>query len=142
MNAGLALLRPGDPDQVDYLYGRYLDAETPEAAVIIQMLADTGHLEAEQGQRPGVLNEVVERPLDAEKTDEDKERLAKRQANAAVALLRLGQAERVWPLLKHKPDPRARSYLIHRLSPLGPTPAPLCGGWTRRRKRRSAGPCC
>src|SRR5262245_29473088 len=25
----------------------------------------------------------------------------------------------VWPLLKHSPDPRVRSYLIHRLYPLG-----------------------
>ena len=49
----------------------------------------------------------------------DKERLAKRQANAAVALLRMNQPEKVWPLLKHSPDPRVRSYLIHRLSPLG-----------------------
>jgi formylglycine-generating enzyme required for sulfatase activity len=51
--------------------------------------------------------------------DEAKERLARRKASAAVALLRLGQAERVWPLLRHQPDPRLRSYLIHRFSPLG-----------------------
>jgi hypothetical protein len=25
----------------------------------------------------------------------------------------------VWPLLRHRPDPRVRSYLIHRLRPLG-----------------------
>src|SRR5262245_20244528 len=31
----------------------------------------------------------------------------------------MGQAERVWPLLKHGPDPRVRSYLVHRLIPLG-----------------------
>ena len=47
------------------------------------------------------------------------EKRAKRQANAAVALLRLGQPEKVWPLLKHSPDPRVRTYLIHRLGPLG-----------------------
>jgi formylglycine-generating enzyme required for sulfatase activity len=51
--------------------------------------------------------------------DDFKEKLAKRQANAAVALLRLGRPEKVWPLLKHSPDPRVRSYLIHRLGPLG-----------------------
>jgi formylglycine-generating enzyme required for sulfatase activity/WD40 repeat protein/tetratricopeptide (TPR) repeat protein/tRNA A-37 threonylcarbamoyl transferase component Bud32 len=45
--------------------------------------------------------------------------LAKRQANAAVALLRLNQADKVWPLLKQSPDPRLRSYLIDRLAPLG-----------------------
>ena len=68
---------------------------------------------------------TVKKPLDAEKNDADKETLAKRQANAAMALLRLGQADPVWPLLRHSPDPRARSYLIHRLSPLLADPKPL-----------------
>jgi formylglycine-generating enzyme required for sulfatase activity len=45
-----------------------------------------------------------------------------------VALLRLGRPDRVWPLLKHQPDPRVRSYLIHRLSPLGADPQAL---WRR-----------
>jgi formylglycine-generating enzyme required for sulfatase activity len=59
---------------------------------------------------------VWQRPL---VPDGAKERLAKRQANAAAALLRLGQPQPVWPLLRHAPDPRARSYLVHRLGPLG-----------------------
>jgi formylglycine-generating enzyme required for sulfatase activity len=58
-------------------------------------------------------------PLDLAASDPQREALAKRQANAAVALLRLNQPAKVWPLLKHSPDPRIRSYLIHRLSPLG-----------------------
>jgi formylglycine-generating enzyme required for sulfatase activity len=48
-----------------------------------------------------------------------------RQADAAVALLRMDQPAKVWPLLRHSPDPRVRSYLIHRLSPLGADPAAL-----------------
>ena len=51
--------------------------------------------------------------------EEAREKLAKRQANAGVALLRMHQPEKVWPLLKHSPDPRVRSYLIHRLGPEG-----------------------
>ena len=51
--------------------------------------------------------------------DGGKEKLAKRQANAAVALLKMNRAEKIWPLLKHSPDPSLRSYLIHRLHPLG-----------------------
>jgi hypothetical protein len=43
----------------------------------------------------------------------------KRQTNAAVALIRMGRVKRSWPLLKHSPDPTLRSYLIHRLGPLG-----------------------
>src|SRR5262249_19961164 len=54
-----------------------------------------------------------------------KDALARRQAQAAVALLRLGATERVWPLLEHRPDPRLRSFLIHRLAPLAADPAVL-----------------
>jgi eukaryotic-like serine/threonine-protein kinase len=49
----------------------------------------------------------------------------KRQANAGVALTRLGQTERLRTLLKHSPDPSVRSYLVHRLGPLGVEPALL-----------------
>ncbi len=50
------------------------------------------------------------------------ESLGVRQANAAAALLKLKQPDLVWPLFQHRPDPRVRSYLIHRLSPLGADP--------------------
>ena len=58
-------------------------------------------------------------PADLPSSDDKRETLAKRQANAAVALLRMNQPAKVWPLLTHSPDPRVRSYLIHRLGPLG-----------------------
>jgi serine/threonine protein kinase/formylglycine-generating enzyme required for sulfatase activity len=48
-----------------------------------------------------------------------KERLAKRQANAAAALVRMDRPAKVWPMLQHSVDPRVRSYLIHRLGPMG-----------------------
>ncbi|MEI8375109.1 MAG: SUMF1/EgtB/PvdO family nonheme iron enzyme [Planctomycetota bacterium] len=54
--------------------------------------------------------------------DDEKEKLAKRKANAVVALLRMNQSEKVWPLLRHSPDPRVRSYLIHCLMPLSVDP--------------------
>jgi serine/threonine protein kinase/formylglycine-generating enzyme required for sulfatase activity len=41
--------------------------------------------------------------------------LAKRQAAAAATLLALGEADAAWALLRHTPDPTARSYLIERL---------------------------
>jgi formylglycine-generating enzyme required for sulfatase activity/tRNA A-37 threonylcarbamoyl transferase component Bud32 len=47
-----------------------------------------------------------------------KDALARQQAQAAVALLQLGAAERVWSLLEHRPDPRLRTFLIHRFAPL------------------------
>jgi formylglycine-generating enzyme required for sulfatase activity len=45
--------------------------------------------------------------------------LAKKQASTGVALLVMGKGEKVWPLLKHSPDPTLRSYLIERLGPGG-----------------------
>jgi formylglycine-generating enzyme required for sulfatase activity len=64
-------------------------------------------------------------PADLPSSDDRRDDLAKRQANAAVALLRMNQPEKVWPLLRHSPDPRVRSYLIHRLGPLGASPGVL-----------------
>lgn len=46
-----------------------------------------------------------------------------------MALLRMNQPEKVWPLLKHSPDPRVRSYLIHRLSPLGADAKAIVKQW-------------
>ena len=56
----------------------------------------------------------------AEKSEPDasveaKIALAKRQASIGVALLVMGRGEKVWPLLKHSPDPTLRSFLIERL---------------------------
>jgi formylglycine-generating enzyme required for sulfatase activity len=65
---------------------------------------------------------VWQRPVVPEAS---KDALAKRQAQAAVALLQLGAAERVWPLLEHSPDPRVRSFLIHKVEPLATEPAVL-----------------
>ncbi len=70
---------------------------------------------------------LLEREVDADdalpaaKVAEN-DRRAERQAKAAVALFRLGGAERVWPLLVHKSDPRVRGFLIHWLTRLGGDP--------------------
>jgi hypothetical protein len=53
---------------------------------------------------------------------EVKERLAERQARAAIALVRRGRAEEVWPLLRHSADPRLRSFIVNWLNPLGADP--------------------
>jgi eukaryotic-like serine/threonine-protein kinase len=51
-----------------------------------------------------------------------KDRLAERQARAAVALLRMGKTEEVIPLMRHSADPRLRSFIVNWLSPLGADP--------------------
>lgn len=45
-----------------------------------------------------------------------------RSGKPTLPLVRISRAEKVWPLLKHSPDPRVRSFLIHRLGPLGADP--------------------
>jgi formylglycine-generating enzyme required for sulfatase activity len=93
------------------------DADAKQFAVLYPKLKERG----EQG-RPLLAGEIDRKlPADVPSSDERREKLAKRQANAAVALLKMNRPEKVWPLLRRTPpdDPRARSYLIHRLCPLG-----------------------
>jgi formylglycine-generating enzyme required for sulfatase activity/tRNA A-37 threonylcarbamoyl transferase component Bud32 len=71
--------------------------------------------------KPLVTASVWQRPR---VTEEAREKLARRQSGAGLALLRLGQAEPVWPLLKHHAYPEARTRLLHRLGPEG-VPADL-----------------
>jgi serine/threonine protein kinase/formylglycine-generating enzyme required for sulfatase activity len=56
---------------------------------------------------------------------QDANATASRRANLALALLRLGDGGRLWPLLKASPDPRARSFAIDRFAPLGCDPGAL-----------------
>jgi hypothetical protein len=51
--------------------------------------------------------------------DKDPNGMAVHRANLAIALLRLGGGQRLWPMLKASPDPRCRSFLIDRMGPLG-----------------------
>jgi formylglycine-generating enzyme required for sulfatase activity len=103
-------------DQPEVLADLLLDADARQFAVLWPKI------EAERARAAAVCQATVEIGLDTQTTEDGKEKLAKRQANAGVALLRLGRSEKVWPLLKRseKPDdPRVRSYLIHRFGPLG-----------------------
>jgi serine/threonine protein kinase/formylglycine-generating enzyme required for sulfatase activity len=102
-------------DNPQVLADLLMDADEKQFAVLYPKLE-------QQGERglPLLRGEIDKKfPSELPSSDEKREKLAKRQANAAVALLRMNQAEKVWPLLKHHPDPRERSYLIHRLGPLG-----------------------
>jgi formylglycine-generating enzyme required for sulfatase activity len=57
--------------------------------------------------------------------DDAKLALARRQANIGVALVFMGRGDKVWPLLRHSPDPTRRSYIIDRLGPGGVAPRVL-----------------
>jgi formylglycine-generating enzyme required for sulfatase activity len=65
------------------------------------------------------LEQVLAEGNDPKATVPARVALARRQATAAVALAALGRGQKVWPLLRHAPDPTLRSYLIDRLGPGG-----------------------
>ena len=102
-------------DRPEVLADLLMDADEKQFAVIYPKFK-------EQGERglPVLTGEIEKRlPPELPSSDERREKLAKRQANAAVALIKMDRPEKVWPLLKHSPDPRVRSYLIHRFGSLG-----------------------
>lgn len=72
-----------------------------------------------------ILQSELARESGPDVTERDKDHFARRQANAAIALLQLGVTEPLWPLLKHSEDPRLRSWLVERLAALGTDPALL-----------------
>ena len=68
--------------------------------------------------KPVLEAELARKPA-PDATADAQDQLAQRQARAAVALLRWGQGEKVWNLLRHSPDPRLRSFIVNWLAPLG-----------------------
>jgi serine/threonine protein kinase/formylglycine-generating enzyme required for sulfatase activity len=112
-----SLLADYAADQPQLLADLLMDADEKQFAVIYPKVQ-------EQGERglPALTGEIdTKPPAELPSSDARREKLAKRQANAAVALVRMNRPAKVWPLLKRTPpdDPRVRSYLIHRLSLLG-----------------------
>jgi serine/threonine protein kinase len=61
----------------------------------------------------------------ARETDESQDLSAWRRANAAVALLRLGEADAIWPMLGAADDPRPQSEALFAMHRFGVTPGPL-----------------
>ncbi len=93
-------------------------AERREATEIAALADTLMHADARQfaevfpklaayGDRgAAILADEIGKTLPQDAGDGAKENLAKRQANAAVALLLMGQPDKAWPLLKHSSDPR------------------------------------
>jgi formylglycine-generating enzyme required for sulfatase activity len=65
------------------------------------------------------LQQEVDRQAAPNAPEAAREALARRQAGAALALVRLGEMERFWQVLKHREYPEARTRLIQRLGPNG-----------------------
>ena len=109
----------------------YLSAD---AAGLFDLLSDADEkqfgtifhkLDSHREQAVALGNAEVTKVLAAEASQTAKESLARRQANAAVMLLRMESPEQVWSLLKHSPDPRVRSYIVHWISQRGGDVGPI-----------------
>ena len=114
-------------DQPRDLAGLLMDATEKQYAALYP------RVEGRSEQTAPLLEEELSRKPPSvttgmETTDVDSkvwDKFYKRQANAGVALIRMGRTEKSWSLLKHSPDPSLRSYLVHRLGPLGVEPGLL-----------------
>jgi serine/threonine protein kinase/formylglycine-generating enzyme required for sulfatase activity/tetratricopeptide (TPR) repeat protein len=137
------IMKVGHPDR------RYAAVWTIDAsfeAIPIYGLDPAAHLSKSreliaQGYRPvswTVTRTTAEGPLVTASvwhrptiSEEVKDRLAERQARAAVALIRMGKAEEVWSLLRHSADPRLRSFIINWLNLLGADPKLIAAEFER-----------
>ena len=106
-------------DRSEVLADLLMDAAPPQFATLFPQV------QAMASQAVTTLETELVRKLTSDVKEEDKDKLAQRQARAAVALVRLGQTENVWPLLRHSADPRLRSFIVNWLTPLGADPRTL-----------------
>lgn len=103
-------------DQPQVLINLVMDADDKQFPVIYPVFQKLG------AQRLPALIGELDRTVISDADDNDRDHLARRQANAAAILLKMGHPDRVWPLFRHSPDPGVRSHLIHRVSPFGTDP--------------------
>ena len=143
----IVMLRPAGVQLVEPLDARYRDrspqrdSDRPLAAAALAdylrdqptklaeliLLADNDReylplLEALSSHRSACVDEFRTLVHDSPPPDakpEVRDRFWKKQANAAVCLLGLGEQEVVWPLLEQSPNPSLRSFIIDRLARLG-----------------------
>lgn len=106
-------------DDPSRLFNLLADAEHFQFSTILPRLA--AHKEKGAGLAQA---ELIRLPVD-KATEDEKEALAWRQVNAAVALVSMGITEPVKLFLKQSADPRARSYFIHQYSSLSANAQPI-----------------
>ena len=106
-------------DDPDLLADLLLDSEEKPFAVLFDKL------KARQERAVPVLEAELARKPAPDATADAQDHLAQRQARSAVALVSLGQGEKVWTLLCYSRDPSVRSYIVNWLKPLGAGPKAL-----------------
>jgi formylglycine-generating enzyme required for sulfatase activity len=108
-------------DQPDILAELLLDADAKQFGVLFPAFQKHGERGLER-LRLSVRIALLAKAGPVTAPASSRVQAARQQANAAIALLRMGHAANVWPLLKFQADPTLRSFLIHRLGPMGADP--------------------
>ena len=93
-------------------FSRLTEALNPHASAVSEQLLDEM-----RARMPADLNKTNDQLSD--ENEQLRDAHWKRQALAAVALVHLGFAEDVWPLLEFTPNPSLRSFVVHYLGKLG-----------------------
>jgi serine/threonine protein kinase/formylglycine-generating enzyme required for sulfatase activity len=100
-------------DQPELLAELVKDADSNQYAKLFPVL------QAHRERAIFLMQQELQKEMPAAEQVTERDVLAKRQAQAAVALLQLGLDEPAWRLLRHEPDPSRRTYLFHDLARLG-----------------------
>jgi formylglycine-generating enzyme required for sulfatase activity len=114
--AAAVFLAPGRSDCAEHAIERLLTIEPGAVSPLIRSL---------DRRLPGlasILENIVAGSTPAGASLEEREALDRRRARAATVLILIGQGETGWQLLRFKPDPQARSFLVHDLGPSGVDP--------------------
>jgi formylglycine-generating enzyme required for sulfatase activity len=100
-------------EDLDLLGDLLLGSEERPFAVLFE------RLRAHRERAVALMQSELAKKGSSDASEVEKDTLTQRQARAALVLLRLGQVEKVWPLLRHSSDPSVRSYIVNWLKPLG-----------------------
>jgi serine/threonine protein kinase/formylglycine-generating enzyme required for sulfatase activity len=103
------------------LAARFVDCQPDAAQILLRELASLGKPAAAIDFLKKVLQDCPSGPAD----EDGKDRLARQQAFAAIALEIFGEGDWLWARLRHRADPRLRSLLIDRLAAWNPGRATL-----------------
>lgn len=100
-------------DQPNVLAELDKESNAQQHAVLLPLLR--GH----RSRIIDLMRQELQHTIASELPEEHRDRMARRQACAAVTLLQLGHAELVWPHMRHAADPSLRTHLTHELGRRG-----------------------
>ena len=109
-------------DDLDLITNLLMDAD-PTAYADFFLIAQRQEAKTLQILRAKIAKK--ETIPDSDNSEMVKDRLAERQARAAITLLRMGKTVEIIPLLRHSADPRLKSFIVNWLHLLGADPKTL-----------------